>query len=319
MKSNKSLVFIYFLAIIFFARCLSSTSYATPIPDIKANNLDEPIALHTSYALSITVSLNTGDSEGLNADWWVVADTPFGWHYYIYPYGWYYASDLAYLQPAYQGALFTLGTVEVLNTTGLPQGTYFIYFAVDTVMNGQIDFDHLYLDGVMVNACEIGSPVIFKRTPLSGIYALGTSIKPDVNILSTSPTLTDDIFNIPSITGTGLINIGSNGKEYQNIGIQLFSSEKPVANLYIYVNRDIRLDTRLSRPVNWRVFVSNFNLPGTWIEIPIQCVLISGYDSLNDIYRYEIRFEHPQYYLFFNAKTMDTATVNDVVVTEIEA
>jgi hypothetical protein len=129
---------------------LAGISDATPVPDIEANNVDEPFALHTSDTLSITVSLNSGSSEGMNADWWVAADTPFGWHYYVCPYGWYYAPDLSNIQPAYQGPLFSLSPMELLNMTGLPTGTYTIYCGVDTITNGQIDWDHLYHDGVIV-------------------------------------------------------------------------------------------------------------------------------------------------------------------------
>jgi hypothetical protein len=162
-------------------------------------------------------------------------------------------------------------------------------------------------------------PVPFKRSPSLGMYGLGTNLEPEVDTLVSAVTLSDEIYDVPATTPSGTINIGSNGTEYQNIGIQLFSSEKPVDTLYIYVNRDVTSDTRLSSPANWTVSGSNFNLPDTWTDIPIQSVTISVYDTLNDIYRYEIRFSTPQNRLFFRAVTMDTATVSDVLVTEIEA
>jgi hypothetical protein len=155
MKSNKRLVFICFLISVFLTVSLSNTSNATPSPDIKANGSDTDINITTNNNLIISVALNAGSYSDVNADWWVAADTPFGWHYYLYPPGWYYAPDLSNLQPAYQGALFSLGLTELLNITGLPSGTYTFYFAIDTIMNGQIDFDHLYHDGVVVNITEV--------------------------------------------------------------------------------------------------------------------------------------------------------------------
>ncbi len=122
-----------------------------PSANVMANGSDGPLTITSSTPLSVTVSLDAGSYAGTAADWWIAADTTYGWYYYVYPTGWYYAADPAYLQPAYQGALFTLTPVEVLNITGLPAGTFVFYFAVDTVMNGQIDFSVLYYDGVIVN------------------------------------------------------------------------------------------------------------------------------------------------------------------------
>lgn len=130
----------------------TSEAVINPIQaDLKANNSDGPVTISTSNVLSVTASLNAGSSSGTNADWWVAAGTPFGWYYYVYPDSWNYAPDLNNFLPAYQGSLFNLSPVEVLNITGLPAGTYVFYFGVDTVMNGQLDFDHLYYDSVVVN------------------------------------------------------------------------------------------------------------------------------------------------------------------------
>jgi hypothetical protein len=121
----------------------------TILPDIRANNEDGPITITRNSVISVSVSLNAGISAGIYADLWVAADTPFGWYYYVYPDGWYYA--LENLQPAYQGPLFDLIPIEVLNMTDLPSGTYTFYFGVDTVMNGQLGFDPLYYDSIIVD------------------------------------------------------------------------------------------------------------------------------------------------------------------------
>ena len=153
-----------FLALILIVMVFPRIAHATPLPDIKANNSDGLVILDTSDALSITASLSPGSGSGMNADWWVAADTPFGWHYYVYPYGWYYAPLLETLMPAHQGELFSLAPVEVLNITGLPAGSYVFYLGVDTVMNGQLDFGNLFYDGVVVNISETTGTVYYIAT-----------------------------------------------------------------------------------------------------------------------------------------------------------
>jgi hypothetical protein len=124
-------------------------------PNIMVNYADGPVTLSSDSWLQLLVELNPGVSLGTNADFWVVADTPFDLHYYVYPDGWYYAPDFSDLHPAHQGALFILNPTELLNITGLPAGTYVFYFAVDTLMNGQVDFSHLYHDAVIVHVVQL--------------------------------------------------------------------------------------------------------------------------------------------------------------------
>ncbi|WP_156469473.1 hypothetical protein [Candidatus Desulfofervidus auxilii] len=120
-----------------------------PIPDIKANGSDEPITLNQSDTLTITVSLNNNDLTE-NADWWLAADTPFGLYFYTFD-GW--TTDWV---PAYQGPLFYLDSYEVLNipVLGLPAGTYTFYFGVDTNMDGNVTWESVYYDTVVVNVIE---------------------------------------------------------------------------------------------------------------------------------------------------------------------
>jgi len=120
-----------------------------PIPDIKANGSDEPITLNQSDTLTLTVALdNNGQTD--KADWWLAADTPFGLYFYTFS-GW-----VPYTEPAYQHPLFYLPTYEVFSTpvSGLPAGTYTLYFGVDTVMDGDITWDSLYYDTVEVNITD---------------------------------------------------------------------------------------------------------------------------------------------------------------------
>ena len=120
-----------------------------PIPDIKANGSDEPITLNQSDTLTLTVALdNNGQTD--NSDWWLAADTPFGLYFYTF-YGW-----RPYPVPVHQGQLFYLDSYEVFSrpVSGLPAGTYTLYFGVDTVMDGDVTWDSVYYDTVEVNITD---------------------------------------------------------------------------------------------------------------------------------------------------------------------
>ena len=127
----------------------SSTSQYGVSPDIKVNGSDGPITLSWSDILSITVSLdNNGQTE--NADWWLAADTPFGLFFFTFD-GWTNA-----WVTGYQGPLFYLESFEVFSmpVSGLPAGTYTLYFGVDTVMDGDVTWDSVYYDTVVVNVTD---------------------------------------------------------------------------------------------------------------------------------------------------------------------
>ncbi|MEJ2684336.1 MAG: hypothetical protein P8Z71_08070 [Candidatus Sulfobium sp.] len=128
-----------------------------PFPQIKANQYisSSPNGLQftANDVLSITVSLEAVGLYGVDADWWIVADTPFGLYYYGYP-TWTYAADINDVRPVYQGPLFSFSPVEVLNISGLGTGSYTFYFGIDTDMNGRIDWDKLYVDAVELNIVQ---------------------------------------------------------------------------------------------------------------------------------------------------------------------
>ena len=92
---------------------------------------------------------------GEDSDWWVAADTPYGWFYLVASTMLWEFAGTSYtdLLVSHQGVLFNLATIEVLNipVAGLLPGTYKLYFAVDMNMNGSLDLDQLYYDSVVVN------------------------------------------------------------------------------------------------------------------------------------------------------------------------
>ena len=105
-----------------------------PDPTIRAKDSVGAMALKSDDTVSISVSLTDGGLEGTNADWWLVVSTPFGWYYYDLNLGWTPGFSVTH-----QGPLFDLSPFEVLNLSGLPEGTYTYYFGVDTIMNGLLD------------------------------------------------------------------------------------------------------------------------------------------------------------------------------------
>ncbi len=93
--------------------------------DIRINGMQGPVTVGSSDSISVTVQLTPGAYTGIEADWWLAANTPSGWYYRNTAGQW-----TATGAPAYQGPLAAVGPVEVLSTSGLPAGTYIIYFGV---------------------------------------------------------------------------------------------------------------------------------------------------------------------------------------------
>lgn len=114
------------------------------IIDIKANGSDGPLSIVQGDDLSVFIELTSGSSEGASADWWVLANTPFGWYYYNINGRW-----LPIQSVTYQEVLYNLIPFEVLNMSSLPVGSYTFYFGVDENMNGAVDCP-LYYDSVAV-------------------------------------------------------------------------------------------------------------------------------------------------------------------------
>ena len=132
---------------IFVSKLDSKLSKDIIVSDIKANGSDGPITITSNDNLSITIVIYPNGFLGDNADWWLVAVTPFGlYHYQSESNSW--APDLTY---SHQGPLFNLGEFEVLNIADLPFGSYTVYFGVDMDMNGILDMDQAYYDSVTVN------------------------------------------------------------------------------------------------------------------------------------------------------------------------
>jgi hypothetical protein len=161
--------------------------------------------------------------------------------------------------------------------------------------------------------------VPFKRTTLTGWYAIGTLALPEVDTLTTSNSnLTNTPINAfpddPGYTTATGVNIGNNGNDYYNIGVQL-SLPQNVDTLYIYV----KSDTGNPGNITWNVYRSPTNGPGPWTNIVSGLnVAPTVFNSSNNIYRYELNFASSNN-LYFKAVNMTRSGFNNVFVTEIEA
>jgi hypothetical protein len=163
-----------------------------------------------------------------------------------------------------------------------------------------------------------GSEILVQRPLREGLYAAGTQIQPSADTLSSAGSLIDLKNNTPA-TVPGSINLGGNGARYQNMGVHLVSNS-PVDTIYIYVNKDIRGDTNLyGTTTNLEVYHGEFNSAGNWKKSDIRPVKIEVVDPANNIYRYVITLTTPQKDFYFKVVNLETASMNDVIVTEIEA
>jgi len=114
--------------------------------DIKANNSDNAITIHQADQLIISVSLDASDQLGTNADLWAVAVTSFGnFHYSQENQTW-----LPGIAAMSQEPLFNIPSLDLLNISGLPVGSYTFYFGYDPVMNGSLELGELLFDRIRV-------------------------------------------------------------------------------------------------------------------------------------------------------------------------
>ena len=184
-----------------------------------------------------------------------------------------------------------------------------------SLWNGRAGYSVSYKGGFNWNktrqyVTEEGT-VLTRRTALAGLYAQGSTGNENVGVLSLKSSLVNEDF----VSAT---SIDLSTGQFHNMGIQV-SPASPVDRIYIYVNADVSADSSLKTATNWRLFRSDFNQTGTWTEQSVKSVTVSSYDTLNNIYRYEIEFSSPQSASYFKVVNRVTAGVSGVFVTEIEA
>ncbi len=116
-----------------------------PVPDIKANGSDRKVEVSRSGSLTVSLALENGVTIGPQADYWLFLQSSAGFAFLSLS-GWSVIPC-----PIYQGMLVNLSHIDLpVSLSGIPQGTYWLYFAVDTNRDGFLSLNQLYLDGVQV-------------------------------------------------------------------------------------------------------------------------------------------------------------------------
>ncbi len=243
------------------------------------------------------------------------------WYQYLYK-GLTLSYNFTYAYDVNETPLTVIEKTKNNNFNGLYNISYFKSF-----WSGKTDISASYQgnyirDRTQLFASQSGN-VPLERTPFGGFYALGTAPPPDTNTFDSVLASLPDLINNNFIAPINTINLGS--ARYHNVGI-LVSSGQSVDSLFIYVNvgvsRDLRADTNLTNPANWRAYRSNTNAVGMWQQISILSVSVTPFDLLNNIFRYEIRFANPENASFFkviNMETVNAPGITNVFLTEIEA
>ncbi|MBF0608231.1 MAG: hypothetical protein SFH39_11385 [Candidatus Magnetobacterium sp. LHC-1] len=125
-----------------------------PVLSVKANGQSGQVGIKTTDPLTVTIGLDAAGSAGINADWWLVAATPFGTYYYDVLSGawaWKLGSSVTYTGP-----LFSVGEFSPLvGLSGLPVGIYDFSFKTDFNPNGGDDAS-IYSSTVTVNVSQVG-------------------------------------------------------------------------------------------------------------------------------------------------------------------
>ncbi len=96
----------------------------TAIPDIKANGFDGPLVVAPGEEIRVSVSLNPIDGTGTLANWWLIADSPFGWYSYVPPGIWQPG-----ITPYVGSPLTSLNSVDLFQMP-FPAGKTTLHFAV---------------------------------------------------------------------------------------------------------------------------------------------------------------------------------------------
>ncbi len=121
----------------------------SPAPSILANGEGGQITVTPETAVSVTVSLSSGDQAGTHMEWWIAAHTPlsspWNWASCVYEQGWQPGIHMYRQYP-----LSDLSSWVVLPSMKFPVGEYTFYFVLDSQINGTPDLT--YLDSVVIKS-----------------------------------------------------------------------------------------------------------------------------------------------------------------------
>ena len=112
--------------------------YGEPIPDIKANGLDDPLFVTPSESVDISISLDPGDMAGELADWWGILLSSYG-NFPLF---------------GFQCPIFELPDTSLFSSPW-PMGWYIFLFGLDDTPDGAFELD--WYDYVVVVSQPAGT------------------------------------------------------------------------------------------------------------------------------------------------------------------
>ncbi|MCP4688562.1 MAG: hypothetical protein GY859_10960, partial [Desulfobacterales bacterium] len=122
-----------------------------PTPSLTINGSGQPAQVTAGDAFQLSASMDAGDHEGENADWWIVyagGDAP----YSLTAQGWVPVLDNILTLP-----LLDFSSVSIPPPT-LQPGAYTFYFAVDLVPDGQLSMSSLFYDAAAITVSPPDAP-----------------------------------------------------------------------------------------------------------------------------------------------------------------
>lgn len=119
-----------FLLFIFFNIATASDEIEL---DIKINRADGPLVLNADEPVSLTVSSQCLEPASEAVDWWLYADTDYGFFSYLPDSGW-----ISGLELSMQWQPLIFFSYEIFNGV-LPEGEYSFMFAMDRNADGLLD------------------------------------------------------------------------------------------------------------------------------------------------------------------------------------
>jgi hypothetical protein len=124
---------------------LAGTGALGALPKVEVNGGPGPLSLQLGEQVTVDISLLPRDAVGADADWWVAANTPFGWYSYSDELKKWVSVGQSHLNliPTFQRPLEELLPQQVISTSGLGLGRYGVYFGIDLMPNGVLDMGHL--------------------------------------------------------------------------------------------------------------------------------------------------------------------------------
>lgn len=128
-----------------YSQSTIGSTYLPLGPRVKVNDYHTSQTFERGSLIDITVQLGAESNQSETYDYWVVAATSFGCYYLNSQLQWIEFQNLGQVTPAAQGNAIEILPYTILRTSGLPVGSYNVYFGLDR-LNGVIDINDLIVD-----------------------------------------------------------------------------------------------------------------------------------------------------------------------------